>query len=91
MITVRIALIALALSAGTALAQEQVQTTLTVVVTDTSGARIPGALIVASNQTTGLRFERATDGTGQAIVYLDKGTYELRVQAQDLRFGGEGR
>jgi hypothetical protein len=81
MTVARIAAIALALSACTAFAQERPATTLIVVVTDQSGAVIPGARIVATDQATGSRFDAVADTTGQAIVHLDKGTYELRVQA----------
>jgi hypothetical protein len=61
--------------------EPEIQTTLTVVVTDQTGAIIPGAHIAATNQATGSRVEATADATGQAIVDLDQGIYKLRVTA----------
>jgi len=74
MAVVQIAAIALALAACTALAQEHARETLTVVVTDQTGARISGAHIVATDQATGSQLDAAADATGQAVVQLDQGT-----------------
>jgi len=69
--------------------QRPAKTTLTIVVTDQSGAIIPGAYIVATNKTTGSRIEafadKAGDKIGQAAVRLDEGTYDLTVQAKGFK------
>jgi hypothetical protein len=81
----RIAVFALALSSCTALAQKHAKVTLTVVVTDQSGAIIPGAYIAATNQATGSRFEAPSDANGQAVVDLNEGTYKLTVTARGFQ------
>jgi hypothetical protein len=78
----RIAAVVLALCASTTLAQQQAKTTLTVLVADQTGARVPGARIAATNQATGSQFDAVTDNTGQAVVDLDQGTYKLTVRSQ---------
>lgn len=82
----RIAAFAFALCACMALAQDHAKAALTVVVKDQSGAIIPGAHVVATNQATGLRFESTADTSfdsiGQAVLHLDQGTYELTVTAK---------
>ena len=69
--------------------QRPAKTTLTIVVTDQSGAIIPGAYIVATNKTTGSRIEafadKAGDKIGQAAVRLDEGTYDLTVQSKGFK------
>jgi len=64
------------------LPEPETQVTLTVLVTDQSGAVIPGAHVVASNQATGMRFQAVASATGEAVVPLDPGVYALRVEAR---------
>jgi Carboxypeptidase regulatory-like domain len=78
----RIAVVAIALIACTARAQEPEQATLTVLVTDQTGALIPGAYVVASNEATGARFEAKANASGAAVVLLNHGVYVLRVEAK---------
>jgi Carboxypeptidase regulatory-like domain len=77
----RIAALAFALSACAALAQEPAQATLTVTVADQSGARIPGARIATTSETTGSRFLTVADAAGQTVVPLEHGTYTLEVRS----------
>jgi uncharacterized membrane protein len=77
-----IAIIVLALSANMAIAQQSEESTLTVVVEDQAGAVIPGAHVTATAQATGTRIYALTDTNGQAIVHLEHGNYELKVQAR---------
>jgi hypothetical protein len=86
MTVARIVALALALCACTALAQERTNATLVVEVTDPTGARIPGAQITATDETTGSRFEGATDLNGHAAFHLDQGIYKLRVGAKGFAF-----
>jgi len=82
MFAARIAALALALCACTALAQEPAQATLTVIVSDKSTARIPGARVEATNESTGMWFEARANTTGEAVFPLQQGVYFLRVQAR---------
>jgi hypothetical protein len=79
---IRIAAIALALCACSALAQQPAKGTLTVVVTDEIGAWISGARITATETQTGARFDAIADGKGQAVLHLAQGSYKLNVQAK---------
>lgn len=85
--TMRIAAIALAFSACTALAQQLALGTLplTVTVEDQSHAPIPGARIVASARASGVRFEAISNGNGQAVIHLVQGGYDLKVLANGFR------
>jgi hypothetical protein len=78
----RIAVVALALCSCAAHAQLLAKATLTVVVSDQAGARIPGAQILVTDEMTGARFEARDDAAGEATVSLDQGTYALNVRAQ---------
>lgn len=55
---------------------------LSVVVTDATGAVIPGARIVAKALVNGTSYEATTDATGQAVVQLNQGSYDLKVRAR---------
>jgi Carboxypeptidase regulatory-like domain len=77
----RIAAIAFALCACTALSQQHEMGTLTVNVTDQTGAVIPGARIVASEEAAGSLFKAVAGPNGQALIDLDQGNYDLKVQA----------
>jgi hypothetical protein len=81
MVRAHIAVIAIALCACPVLAQQPAEGTLTVVVSDQSGARIPAANIAATNEITGARFAATADASGQAVVHLLQGRYELIVGA----------
>jgi hypothetical protein len=85
MAVARISVIAFMLYVCAALAQGQAQITLTVDVTDHSSARVPGAHVAVTDQATGLRSDATAnasgDNIGHAVLHLDQGTYELRVQA----------
>ena len=80
MIPIRVAAIALALSACSAFAQNPAKGTLPVVVKDIAGAVIPGARIVVTAIKTGTHSEATTDNSGQAVLHLDQGRYELKVR-----------
>ena len=82
MVFARIAALAFAVCACTALAQQHAEGTLIVDVTDTAGVRIPGAAIEVTAEGSGARFDAATDATGEAVLHLDQGSYELKVQAR---------
>jgi hypothetical protein len=82
MVCARIAAMVFALCACTALAQQHAEGTLAVDVTDTTGARIPGALIEVTAEGSGSRSVAATDATGEAVFHLDQGIYGLKVQAR---------
>jgi nitrous oxidase accessory protein NosD len=80
MTPIRIVVIALALCACSALAQGPAEGTLTVVVEDQTGARVPGAHIAAFGQATGTHFEATADASGQAVLHVGQGSYKLRVR-----------
>jgi len=55
---------------------------ITGVVTDSSGAVVPGAKISATNTHTGTKVATASSGSGSyALLYLDPGNYQLLVEA----------
>jgi hypothetical protein len=59
--------------------------TLTLVVTDQSGAFIPGARVLAKALGKDASYEVTTDATGKAVVHLDQGSYKLKVQASAFK------
>jgi len=71
----------IALGACTTTAHAQATATLTVIVQDVSGVRISGARITATNEASGKRFDTTADATGEAVVQLAPGSYDLKVQA----------
>jgi hypothetical protein len=77
---IRIAATVLALCASSALAQQPAKGALTVVVKDISGAVIPGARIVVTAMRTGAHSETTTDRSGQAVLQIDQGSYDLKVR-----------
>jgi len=81
----RIAAISLALCVCTALAQKPVMGTLAVTVTDQTGARIAGAHIMATSETTGVHYVATADSSGQAVIHVDQEKYELKVQAEGFK------
>ena len=80
---------ALALFGSVALAQEPARATLTLVVTDQSGAAIPNARVVATDEATGAHSEAKTDANGEASVAVDEAIYDLRAGAQGFEFWDE--
>jgi hypothetical protein len=54
-------------------------------VTDQTGAVIPGASIVATEQSTESKYRATTDVRGEAIIHLDQGNYDLNVQARGFK------
>ncbi|MGA2217881.1 MAG: carboxypeptidase-like regulatory domain-containing protein [Terracidiphilus sp.] len=78
----RFSLIAISLCAFMPLAHAQATATLTVIVQDLTGSRVPGARITATDEATGTPFDTTTDPTGQAAVQLIQGNYELKVRAK---------
>jgi hypothetical protein len=81
----RIAAISLALFACLVQAQQPATGILTVVVEDQTRARIAGARITAIEEATGSRFGAICDASGQAVVHLNQGRYEMTVQAAGFK------
>src|SRR5467141_2372238 len=74
-----------ALIAASASAQTQLGT-LFGIVTDASGAVVPGAEVSVENVTTGLKRDGSTDKTGEyQLVGLPTGRYTLRVQKEGFQ------
>jgi hypothetical protein len=82
-----LAALALCLSAAAgAAAQEETAATVTGQVTDTTGAVVPNATVVATNVATGLeRRVQTSDDGNYTITPLTPGTYELAVEAQGFK------
>src|SRR5258705_3263529 len=56
------------------------------VVTDLTGARVPGARVVILNRDTGLRRNVTTSNEGDfSAVALPSGVYQVRVEAEGFR------
>jgi hypothetical protein len=85
MVMARIAAIILLFSACAVFAQTPALSTLTVVVTDQSGANVPGAHIKATAKANGERFEAIADARGKAVIQLCQGSYELTVQSEGFK------
>jgi hypothetical protein len=61
-------------------------TTILGVITDTSGAVVPGAKVTALNVKTGLKREETTSSTGDfSFPLLDVGEYDVSVDAQGFK------
>jgi hypothetical protein len=76
------------LIACAAAAAQSTYGTLTGVITDPSGAALPGAKVEAVNQNTRDTRSATSDGTGlYRIINLDPGTYDLSVSAQSFTSG----
>jgi hypothetical protein len=75
------------LTATAALAQSD-RSTITGVVTDPSGAVIPGACVGALNQATGLKYATTTNGLGiYALPQLPVGQYKVAASAKGFATG----
>jgi hypothetical protein len=77
----RIVVLAFAVCACTSFSQDPAKGTLTVEVTDQTGARIPTARITIAGEAAGSLINAMADSNGQATIHLNRGTYVLRVQA----------
>ena len=82
MAVARIAAIALALLPCTTLAQQPEMGAITVTISDQTGAIIPGAHVVVSGKATALRSETMSDGSGEAVLRVYQGSYDLAVKAR---------
>jgi len=78
----RIAAIALALLPCATLAQQPEMGAITVTVSDQTGAIIPGAHVVISGKANALRTEAISDGSGEAVLHVFQGGYDLAVKAR---------
>jgi hypothetical protein len=85
MIPKRLSMIAVALCICTPLAHAQATAKLKVEVTDQIGTVVPGAHFTATNNATGARVDAAADATGQSVVHLDQGIYDLKVTAPGFK------
>jgi hypothetical protein len=82
MAVARIAAIALAILPCTILAQQPEMGTITVTISDQVGAIIPGAHVVVSGKATALRSEAISDRSGEAVLHVYQGVYDLAVKAR---------
>jgi hypothetical protein len=89
MAAARIAAIALLLISCTALSQKRAMSSITVTITDQTGAVIPGARVWASKEASSSRLEATANASGLAILNLEPGRYGLRVQARAFKTWGE--
>jgi hypothetical protein len=85
MFSLRLSVVALGFFACAVLAQEPAQVALTVVVMDQSGAFIPSARVIATDEATGRQFNGYANAVGQAVVLVDRGAYTLRIQASGFQ------
>jgi hypothetical protein len=85
MVSVRAFALVLLLCSGAAFAQEREQVRLALNIADQTGARIPGAHIIVTNDATAARFEVRANSSAEAALRLDKGNYSLRVEARGFQ------
>jgi hypothetical protein len=81
MAVARIAAIALGILPCTILAQQSEMGTVTVTISDQSGAIIPGAHVVASSNATVFCSEAISNGLGEAVLHMYQRGYDLSVKA----------
>src|SRR5207253_8837069 len=56
------------------------------IVTDSSGAVVPGAAVTMTNAETAAVFRKVSDGAGEfQFDFLPTGTYSLRIEAQGFK------
>jgi Carboxypeptidase regulatory-like domain len=82
MAVARIAAIALAFLPCTTLAQQPEMGAITVTISDQIGAIIPGAYVVVTGMPNALRFEAISDRSGEAVLHVYQGGYDLAVKAR---------
>lgn len=76
----------LLVAGGVGLEAQEVRGTVRGVVTDASGAVVPGAKVTLSNDNTGVEIHRETNEVGQYLFdFVIAGTYTLRVEAAGFR------
>lgn len=85
MAAARIAAFALALVSCAALSQNSATDSITVTVTDQSGARIPGARVSVTKIESGVRVDATAGRDGQATLKLETARYRLRVEARGFK------
>jgi hypothetical protein len=79
------AVLCFALSAGAVFAQSTLGT-ITGLVTDSTGAVIPGAVVVATNTATGVRVQTVSSNTGNYVIpSLQVGPYEINVSVTGFK------
>jgi len=80
------AAVALLAAAPAWLAAQAVTGSITGLVTDSSGAVVPGVTVVAENLTTGVKFQTATSSTGNyVLVNLPVGQYRVTVSTAGFK------
>lgn len=80
-----IAALSLVLSTGALLAQSTLGT-ITGVVTDSSGAIVPNAVVAATNTATGVRVQTVSSSTGNYVIpSLQVGPYEVSVAVSGFK------
>ena len=80
-----VAALAFALSTG-ALSAQSTLGTITGLVTDSTGAVIPSAVVVATNTATGVRVQTVSSGTGNYVIpSLQVGPYEVTVAVSGFK------
>jgi hypothetical protein len=85
----RLRILAILFLAATAAMAQSDRSTITGVLTDETGAVIPGAAVEAVNQATGLKYATTSNGVGiYALPALPVGPYEVSVTAKGFRTEG---
>lgn len=65
---------------------QEIYTSITGVVTDPTGAVVPGATVTVTNESSGVSFTTQTDSTGRyTVLRLIPGKYTVRVEAAGFR------
>src|SRR5579863_7401900 len=72
------------LTAAALLAQSN-QGTITGTISDPAGAVVPTAQIEAKNADTGLIYRGGTSGSGNYVIAVPSGTYEITVSATGFK------
>src|SRR5216683_2115668 len=56
------------------------------IVTDSSGAVVPGAAVTLTNTQTAAAYHKVSNSTGEFVFdFLPSGTYTLRIEAQGFK------
>ena len=75
---------AFVLAGATAFAQSN-QGTITGTVSDPTGASVPGSQIEVKNSETGVVYQGGTSSTGNFVIPVPAGTYEMTVNATGFK------